>query len=104
MLGKFLKGIAGFFGEAIVEDVKDQVDDALDHAKERIEVMTERLIRKIISLFLVLIGLIFGLVGISKFLSAKVPAFADGVGYVLVGLVLVLLAWFARYMSAEKKD
>lgn len=103
MFKEFLKGVTGFFGESVVDGLKEQVDDAVDHAKERAEALLERVIKRLISFFLVLTGLVFGLVGLGMFLSRRVPALGDGIGYILVGLVLVLLAWFAWYMRAEQK-
>lgn len=95
----FLKSIGSLLGESFIDDFKVKVDKTMDDVKVSVEQIVEMVIRKTIAFFLLLIGLIFGLVGLSRFLTQRVPAFSDGIGYVVVGLVLILLAWFASYMN-----
>ncbi len=98
-LKDFLKGLGSMVGESLLTDIKDKVDDTLEDAKLKVEETTEQVLKKLISFFIVLLGIVFGLVGLSKYLTEAVPALADGIGYVVVGLALLLLGWFARYLS-----
>ena len=98
MFKSLLKTLTGIVGESIIDDVKDKVDETLEDAKLKVGEIVELVIKKLVLVFLVFVGLIFGLVGISKYLSEATIAFSNGLGFVLVGAVLLLLAVFAGYM------
>ena len=95
------KSVAGIFGESIMDDIQEKVDTTLDNAKLKIEIIVEQVLKKLSLFIIVMIGVIFGLTGLAKYLTAKVPSFANGIGYVIVGLFLLLLARFVSYMSKK---
>ena len=65
------------------------------------EVHIGKLTRKVLknaTLFVMMfIGIVFALIGISEYLAANY-GLVDGVGYIIVGLILFLLGWFGEEM------
>lgn len=98
MFKSLLKLLGGVAGEALIDDVKDKVSETVEDVKHKIEEAVEKAIKKVILVFLVFTGLVFGLVGVGIYLSQTTNAFAHGLGFVLIGAVLLLLALFASYM------
>jgi hypothetical protein len=45
------------------------------------------------------IGAMFILIGLAKYLNETVPGLAHGVGTILIGVILIVLALFVRVMK-----
>ena len=104
MFGGIVKLLGSMIGEAALDELEDRVDATLDSARVKVERIAERVVKKILALALLLMGLLFGLVGLGMFLSAQVSVFADGIGFVVVGLFIVLLAMMVKFAKDEKKE
>ncbi len=99
----FKEGLGKLLGGLLLDDLQERVDDTLEDAKEKAIEIGERVIKKIIMMSLVLLGLLFGLVGIAWFLTAKIPAFSNGIGFVIMGLFIMILALIVSSQSQRKK-
>lgn len=95
----FFKAIGGMLGEFLVSDIKEKVDEGLEGAKLKVEEIVEKVLKKLISFFILLLGFIFALVGLGKYLTETVAALHSGLGFVALGVALLLLGFFARYLS-----
>ena len=96
MFKGLIKLLGGILGEAVLDEFEDRVESTLDQAKVSIERIAENVVRKVLAASLLVIGLILGLVGLGIFLSRRVAALSDGIGFVVVGLVIVILALVAK--------
>lgn len=103
MFSGIVKLLGGLVGEAVIDEFEDRVESTLDNAKVKIEHVTENVIRKLLAVALLVVGLIFGLVGFGMFLTAKVRVFGDGVGFIVIGLFIVLLAMVAKFTKEDKR-
>ncbi len=82
-----------------VEDLKENIDKIIEETEVKIMVFTEELIKKITNVFLILLGVIFGLVGIAKYLSSNFSIFQNGIGYLVVGVVIIIIAWLGNHVE-----
>jgi hypothetical protein len=98
--------MAGFFEKitgllsgpmaGVVDNIKQKVDDTIQEVEAKIERATVKVIKTSILFIMMFIGVLFMLIGVSQYLNAVVPKLAHGLGTVLVGAILILLAFFAR--------
>ena len=95
-----LKDIFSLGASELLGNVKKQVRDTMDEAEARIGKVMRNFVRVIVVLFMVFIGGIFALVGLSRYLET-LPSINSGVGYIIVGGALFLLAIFAFIMQKE---
>lgn len=99
-----LKEVLGkLFGSMLLDDIQERVDDTLEDAKEKAKEVGEHIIKKIIMMSLLLLGLLFGLVGIAWFITAKIPAFSNGIGFVVMGLFIMILAFIVNNQTRNNK-
>ncbi len=95
---KLWDAMAGFLsGEAasILEEAEKTMDKTIDNMEKKIEVVTVKAIKASAVFLLIFVGLIFGLVGLSNYLT-EAWQLKDGMGQIIVGAVLLLLGWFAK--------
>jgi hypothetical protein len=100
-LKKIFRGFLKTFLGGVFDDIKKEVDKTLEITEKRVEHITERVIKRTITFFIIITGLIFGLIGLSKYLTETVPSLKNGFGYIIVGIALLLLGWFANYLSKK---
>ena len=88
--------IVGTSKKGLLDSVKEKVSETMEEAEERLE----RAIKKVLSItavfLIVFIGFIFVLVGLAKFLTESVTSFNFGVGYIIVGAGIIILALLFR--------
>ncbi len=86
--GDTLKNIASYLtGEALI--------GAVEGIQDRIDETTKKVIKASVLYVIFMIGALFLLVGASQFVQAH-WGWTQGLGFVLVGVVLVLLGLFAK--------
>jgi len=78
----------------VVEEVKEEVEDTLDDAKKKISDIVDHLTSRFLSFSLIIIGIVFGLLGVTKFLSESVKLGYD-LAYLIVGLVVLIIGWLS---------
>ena len=86
----------GFFAS-----LKDKFDDLMDDMQQRMELAIEKAIKRFIMLVLMFMGIIFSLVGLSKYLSETIPNLSNGLGFVVVGLALLFLGILTKLLSTN---
>lgn len=104
MFGGIIKLLGGMLGEAAIDEFEDRVDATLDNAKLKVERIAENVVRKALAVTLLVMGMVFGLIGLGIFLTARVPVLAEGVGFIVIGLFIVLLAMVVKFTRDEKKE
>jgi protein-S-isoprenylcysteine O-methyltransferase Ste14 len=95
----FLNDIGKFILGEGVSKLKAKVDETIKNVEVRIERATVKVIKTSILFLMMLVGIIFLLVGLAQYLNATVPHLAHGLGTVLVGAILIVLALFVRIMK-----
>lgn len=92
----FLDFVVDTGKETLVDTVQEKMQETLEVAELKLERALKRVL-SVTALFLLLfIGFIFALVGLSQYLSERVEAFNYGVGFIVVGAGLVVLALLLR--------
>ena len=98
-MASFFKEIGKFLlGEGITS-LKKTVDKTIKDVEERIEKATIKVIKTSILFLMMIVGVIFILVGLANYLNENVRALNDGLGTVLIGAILIVLALFVRIMK-----
>lgn len=87
---KLLLLAVGFF-ESRAKNIIDWVKD-LGHLKKKLRAL-------ILCFGLVMAGLLLVVFGVADFIVSKFPALADGVGYVIVGLVVIVLGYLVKKLA-----
>jgi len=99
-MASFWKNMMGFVaGEKLfhaVDGLKAKVTETIGEMEQRIERATVKALKASLLFLMMFVGVIFLLVGLAQHLNATVPNLANGLGTVLIGALLVLLALFAR--------
>ncbi|MBN2052933.1 hypothetical protein JW756_05490 [Candidatus Woesearchaeota archaeon] len=95
----FLKEIGKFILGEGINKLQSKVDETVKKVEQRIEIITKKVIKTSILFLMMLIGVIFMLVGLAQYLNAVVPRLAQGLGTILVGAILIVLALFVRVMK-----
>lgn len=90
--GKFLMGEG-------MSRLKDKVDKTVKDLEQKIEIITRKVIKTSILFLMMFIGAMFVLIGFAKYLNEAVPGLAHGLGTILIGAVLIVLALFVRVMK-----
>jgi hypothetical protein len=93
-----MKGVGRFLDfemASMIHDVSKEVDRTIDHAERTIEEATVKAIKASTVFILIFVGLIFALVGLSKYIG-YVFDLDVGVGYLIIGATLLLLGRFAQ--------
>ncbi|RME52468.1 hypothetical protein D6783_04600 [Candidatus Woesearchaeota archaeon] len=90
----FGAGVAG-----TVQNIKDTVDTTLHSVEEKVRATTTIVIKTSIIFLLIFIGTLFFLVGIAQYLSTTIPALRGGLGYALVGVLLLLFGLVSNALS-----
>ena len=95
----FFKEIGKFFlGEGITK-LQEKVDETFKKVEQKIEIITKKVIKTSILFLMMFIGAMFILIGFAKYLNETVSGLAHGLGTILVGAILIVLALFVRIMK-----
>lgn len=92
---------SSFIRGGIVEEVKHTVRETMDDVEKKATKIVNNTVKSLIVVFIVMLGSIFALVGLSKYLSETVTGLGNGLGFIVVGGVLIILAAFAKLMRKE---
>ncbi|HJX06313.1 MAG TPA: hypothetical protein VJ461_06400 [Candidatus Nanoarchaeia archaeon] len=91
-IGKFLLGDG-------INKLKDKVDKTIKDVEQRVERATIKVVKTLTLFVMMLIGALFVLIGLAQYLNETVPGLKNGLGTVLIGAVLLVLALFVRLMK-----
>jgi hypothetical protein len=93
---------ASILGEGVrtvADEIKEKVQETIHTAQLRVEETLKHALKVIMLYIIIFIGFIFVLVGFARYLGETMPALDHGLGFVLVGMVLVLMGLFASWTS-----
>lgn len=101
----FLKDIGKGLIEGTVkdtmDDVKTTVKDTMDDVEERTKRIVKNVVKSSIVILIMLIGTIFTLSGLGKFLSETVKQLNHGLGFVFIGVILLLFGIVAKVLQKD---
>jgi len=98
-MGNVFKDILGFLAGEGLSTLKKTVDKTIKDVEERVERATIKVIKTSILFLMMVVGFLFILIGLAKYLNETVPGLAHGIGTMLVGGILIVLALFVRVMK-----
>jgi ABC-type antimicrobial peptide transport system permease subunit len=93
--------LGSLFKSTIINDVKESVKETMEDVEKRIVKITHNVVKSLVLVVMTLVGAIFALVGLGTYLNETVAGLAHGVGYIVVGAVIIILALFAKLMQDE---
>ncbi len=82
-----------------ISGLKNDVKDTVDYVEERAKIMAENFVKNTVIFVFIFTGAIFILVGLGKYLSKTVPVLRYGLGFVVVGVLLLILGLFSKWFS-----
>jgi len=95
----FFKDIGKFLLGEGISKLQEKVDETVKKVEQKIEIITKKVIKTSILFIMIFVGAIFMLVGLAQYLNATVPGLAYGLGTILVGAILIVLALFVKVMK-----
>jgi len=98
-MASFFKDLGNFLLGEGLSSLKKTVDKTIKDVEHRIERATIKVIKTSILFLMMIIGIIFILVGLAKYINETVPGLAHGLGTILIGAILIVLALFVRAMK-----
>ena len=98
-MANFLKDIGKFLLGEGLSKFTEKVDRTIKDVEQRIERATIKVIKTSILFLMITLGAVFVLTGLAKYLNETVPGLAHGMGTMLVGAILIVLALFVRLMK-----
>ncbi len=98
-MANFFKEIGKFLLGEGISTLKKTVDKTIHDIEVKVERTTIKVIKTSILFLMMIVGVIFILVGLAKYLNEIVPGLAHGLGTILIGVILILLALFVRVMK-----
>lgn len=85
--------------KAVAEELHQKVHQTIVETQQRVEHTIHHTL-KVLTLYLIIfIGFVFALVGFAVYLNETVPAFENGMGYVVIGMGLIVMGIFANWTS-----
>ncbi|MBN1645883.1 hypothetical protein JW868_02470 [Candidatus Woesearchaeota archaeon] len=96
-----LKEVLKFLGQGGVDSIKKKVDTTVEQTKKKVELIVTNALKISAVFVIVVVGFIFALVGVSKYLSETVNALNHGLGFLVVGAVLIILALIVKGLSPK---
>ncbi|MAE13646.1 hypothetical protein CMO92_03700 [Candidatus Woesearchaeota archaeon] len=84
--------------KSVLAGVKEKVEETIEETQKKIEIVTARVIKTLVVFLICALGFIFALVGLATYLTETVPRFDHGLGYLVVGGVLVLLGLVVKVL------
>ena len=98
-MANFFKEAGSFLLGEGMSKLKDKVDKTIKDLEQKIERATIKVIKTSILFLMMFIGAMFILIGLAKYLNETVPGLAHGLGTMLIGAILIVLALFVRVMK-----
>ncbi|MBW2990389.1 hypothetical protein KY348_01650 [Candidatus Woesearchaeota archaeon] len=95
----FFKEIGNFLLGEGLSTFKKTVDKTIKDIEVKVERATIKVIKTATLFLMIFLGVIFILVGLATYLNENVRALNDGLGTILIGAVLIVLALFVRVMK-----
>lgn len=85
----------------LIGNIKSAATNIMEEAQERIEEVVKKVMKAIIVSFIMLFGLIMAIIGLGKFLSETVSWLNNGLGYVLIGGVIIVLGIIVQMVKSK---
>lgn len=82
---------------AIIGNLRSAAEDAMTEAQKRLEVATAHVLKSATIFFIMVFGLVLAVVGLGTWLSASYVGLANGLGHVLVGVILIALGLLIQF-------
>ena len=98
-MASFFKEIGNFLLGEGMSKLKENVNKTIKDVEQRVERATIKVIKTLTLFVMMLIGALFILIGLAQYLNEIVPGLRHGLGTVLIGAILILLALFVRWMK-----
>jgi len=102
-MGGFFKDLGSFLAKEginkTVDNIKKKVDTTISDVEKKIEIITVKVIKTSILFLMMVTGGLFMLVGLAQYLNETISTLGHGLGTVLVGAILIVLALFVRIMK-----
>lgn len=96
-----LKQGVGFIADlglnAIIGNLRSAATEAMEEAQKQLELATAKVLKAATIFVIMIFGVILAIVGLGQWLSATIPTLANGLGHVLVGVILIGLGLLIQF-------
>ena len=96
----FLSGLESAV-ETTMHKAETRAEEIIEAAEEKATKFLHNLVKGAILFFLALTGFIFALAGLGNYLSETVNGLSNGVGYIVIGIIMLVLVIFAKVLQKE---
>lgn len=96
----FLSGLESAV-ETTMNRAEIKAEEIIEIAEEKATVFLNNLVKGAILFTLALIGFIFALVGLGTYLSQTIDQLNNGVGFIVIGVIVLIVVIFAKVIQKE---
>jgi len=98
-----IKWLGDFVSKEVTSDllggIRNKISETIEETQEKVEKVTKYVIKSLALLMIFFTGLIFLLVGLGQTLEDKVSSLTQGMGFIVIGGVMVLIAIIVKALK-----
>ncbi|MBR9703057.1 hypothetical protein GOV10_03415 [Candidatus Woesearchaeota archaeon] len=82
---------------AMIGNLRSAAADAMTDAQKKLEIATAHVLKSATLFFIMIFGVILAIVGLGTWLSATYASLENGLGHVLVGVIMIALGLIIQF-------
>ena len=87
--------------KTLFNDIRTTTAELMDDMDRQLKIAVNHAVKSFISATITVLGLIFALVGISKYLESQFNILSDGLGFVVVGLAIIIIGFITMKVKVS---
>ncbi len=99
-----MKDIFSKKAKTLLDDIRTTTVELMDDMDKQLKIAVSHAVKSFISATITVLGLIFALVGISRYLESQFSALSDGLGFVVVGLSIAIIGLIIMKVKVSIED
>ncbi|MCK5299643.1 MAG: hypothetical protein KAJ54_00675 [Candidatus Aenigmarchaeota archaeon] len=81
--------------KSVIKQINTTTTDLMENFNAQLKSTIRYTVKSLMSTFIVLLGLVFFLIGIAKTIETMYPEFSGGIGYIMVGSLIIIVGLIA---------
>lgn len=99
ILGSLGKILTKSLGDDFLGSIGEKVEEGIEQVRLRVQMIVSLVVKSLILVFMILLGGIFVLVGLGIYLESAIVSLAPGLGFIIVGAVLLILGIIVKLLK-----